>query len=207
MSAADDHSYTTSVRVESDGTVDRVNPDAKSLRVLAHPMRSQILDILSREGPATGAMLGDRLDLRSGSISWHLQKLAEHGFVERVPDLGDGRERWFRSIFQGIAYQYAEAMEAGPEEAASVTAYAKSRMTVALVGATRFFDENWSFEWRHAAIFNNYDLVLDPPALEEFRGEFWSMVERYRGNPSITPDALHVTIAAQGYPHATQSSE
>jgi DNA-binding transcriptional ArsR family regulator len=186
--------------------VSMINPDAKSLQVLAHPMRGQILDILSHEGPATGAMLGERLDLRSGSVSWHLQKLAEHGFVELVPDRGDGRERWFRSVFQGIAYQYAEAMEAGPEEAASVTAYSKSLMSVALVGATRFFDEDWSFEWRHATIFDNYDLILDPPALERFRDEFWSLGERYRVDPSTTADALHVTVTAQAYPRTAAAS-
>jgi hypothetical protein len=30
--------------------------------------------------------------------SYHLRKLAEQGFVEKVPEKSDGRERWWRAL-------------------------------------------------------------------------------------------------------------
>ncbi|HVT71372.1 MAG TPA: ArsR family transcriptional regulator, partial [Trebonia sp.] len=38
-------------------------------------------------------MLGES----TGLTSHHLRQLAKHGFIEEVPELGRGRERWWRS--------------------------------------------------------------------------------------------------------------
>jgi DNA-binding transcriptional ArsR family regulator len=199
MADPTDHDYISTEHVR-DGHVVRINPDAKSLQALAHPMRGLILDILRSDGPATGAALGRRLDLRAGSVSWHLQKLAEHGYVEIVPDRGRGRERWWRAAIHGVKMQYAEAMEAGVGEAAAATAFLKSDLSTTLLRALRFLDEDWDFDWRHATIFNSYELHLDPPALEQLREEFWALIGRYMQNPSTSPAARKVTVSAQGHP-------
>lgn len=38
-----------------------------------------------------------RLGLNSGATSYHLRQLAEHGFIEEAPELGNKRERWWRA--------------------------------------------------------------------------------------------------------------
>ena len=152
------------------------------------------------EGPATATALADRLGVLPGSTTWHLSKLAEHGYIEEVPELGNRRDRWWRSI--KVLLQYAEAMEAGPNQARSTTEFMITGLGQDLARAVAFLRQEWDFEWRHAAIFNNYDqLFLDPPTLEQLRSELWSLLGRYTQNPSTTPQASRVIFTMQAYPY------
>ena len=60
--------------------------DATQLRALAHPLRLQLLEALSAEGPATASRLARRLGESSGATSYHLRMLARYGFVEPDPE-------------------------------------------------------------------------------------------------------------------------
>jgi DNA-binding transcriptional ArsR family regulator len=73
------------------------NLELEAIRLLAHPLRQRIEREL-RRGPATATSLARALGENSGLTSYHLRKLAEHGFVEEVPELGHGRERWWRYV-------------------------------------------------------------------------------------------------------------
>ncbi|MEB0003501.1 helix-turn-helix domain-containing protein [Cryobacterium sp. RTC2.1] len=71
---------------------------AKQMRALAHPLRLQILGELRVGGPRTVGLLSEVFDEAPGTLSYHLGKLAEFGFVEEVPELAsDKRERWWRA--------------------------------------------------------------------------------------------------------------
>jgi DNA-binding transcriptional ArsR family regulator len=70
--------------------------DVEALRVLAHPMRQRILRYLRQAGPATSTTLAAALGENSGIMSYHLRQLAEYGFVQEVPERGQGRERWWQ---------------------------------------------------------------------------------------------------------------
>ncbi|MFI1580183.1 ArsR/SmtB family transcription factor [Embleya sp. NPDC020630] len=72
--------------------------DARSLRALAHPLRMRLLEMLRLDGPATGTHLAARVGESTGTVSWHLRHLAEHGFIEDAPDRGTRRERWWRAV-------------------------------------------------------------------------------------------------------------
>nr|WP_246279565.1 helix-turn-helix domain-containing protein [Psychromicrobium silvestre] len=65
------------------------------MKALAHPLRVQILDSLSRYGAQTASSLGELLGESSGSTSYHLRQLAKHDFVRPVEDKGTARERWW----------------------------------------------------------------------------------------------------------------
>ncbi len=187
-----------------DGYPALLNPDARSLRGLAHPVRLQILDILRLEGPATATMLAQRLGVRTGSTSWHLHKLAEHGFIEEIPERGSRQERWWGAI--KVLVQYAEAMEASPDQARATTQFMITAFRYELEQIIRFLRQDWNFSWRHAAIFNKYDqLVLDPERLEQLRSELWELLSRYTQNPSTTPDARRVVFTMQGFPYRAES--
>src|SRR4051812_49626096 len=66
--------------------------DPRELQALAHPVRMAIIEQLSISGPLTATELADRLDETPANCSWHLRKLAQHGFVEEAEG-GKGRQR------------------------------------------------------------------------------------------------------------------
>jgi DNA-binding transcriptional ArsR family regulator len=69
--------------------------DLASLKVLAHPLRVQILERLSRHGAQTASSLAEELGESSGATSYHLRQLAKHNFVREVAGKGTARERWW----------------------------------------------------------------------------------------------------------------
>ncbi|WP_051969204.1 winged helix-turn-helix domain-containing protein [Kitasatospora azatica] len=64
--------------------------DALAIRALAHPLRLDLLELLSTIGPATAARCGRALGVPQANCSFHLRQLAKYGFVE---DAGPGRDR------------------------------------------------------------------------------------------------------------------
>jgi DNA-binding transcriptional ArsR family regulator len=70
---------------------------AAQLRALAHPLRLQLLQVLSAEGPATASQLGRRLGESSGATSYHLRALHRAGMVEDA-EQRNGRERWWQRV-------------------------------------------------------------------------------------------------------------
>jgi DNA-binding transcriptional ArsR family regulator len=80
-----------------------VELDAAGMRALAHPVRVRILFEL-QSAPATATKLSDKVGASPSVTSWHLRHLAGHGLVVDVPELGRGRERWWRSAGTGFRY-------------------------------------------------------------------------------------------------------
>jgi DNA-binding transcriptional ArsR family regulator len=80
-----------------------VELDAAGMRALAHPVRVRILFEL-RSAPATATMLSEKVGASPSVTSWHLRHLAEHGLVEDAPELGRGRERYWRQVGSGFRY-------------------------------------------------------------------------------------------------------
>ena len=64
---------------------------------LAHPLRLRLLGRLRTDGPATATALAEKLGTNTGATSYHLRQLAEVGLVAEDPDLGTGRQRWWRA--------------------------------------------------------------------------------------------------------------
>lgn len=74
----------------------RLRVDASAPRGSAHPLRGRIRDELVRNGSATAAILGGRLEESGGATSHHLRRPSRYGFVDAVPGRSGGRERWWR---------------------------------------------------------------------------------------------------------------
>lgn len=82
------------------------------MRALAHPLRMSILGELRVGGPRTVGGLCEVFDEAPGSISYHVAKLAEFGFVVEEPGLAnDRRERWWRAahLFTDVSPAPADA--------------------------------------------------------------------------------------------------
>ncbi|MGN6754743.1 MAG: winged helix-turn-helix domain-containing protein [Intrasporangium sp.] len=83
------------------------------LRALAHPLRLDILEQLMLHGAMTASDLGEALGETPANCSWHLRKLAEHGFVEEAGD-GQGRRRPWRATQIGLTWNDEEGEAASP---------------------------------------------------------------------------------------------
>jgi len=70
--------------------------DPKAIRALAHPLRLDLLEILTATGPATAAHCGRILGVSQANCSFHLRQLAKYGFVEDAGPGRDQRERRWR---------------------------------------------------------------------------------------------------------------
>ncbi|MFD3402418.1 winged helix-turn-helix domain-containing protein [Kribbella sp. NPDC058693] len=84
--------------------------DPRELNALAHPVRMAIIELLSVSGPLTATELADRLDETPANCSWHLRKLAQHGFVEEAEG-GKGRQRPWQ--VPGLGFRWDDEHSSG----------------------------------------------------------------------------------------------
>ena len=77
--------------------------DPRAMRAVAHPVRLGIMEQLAVHGPMTATELASRLDETPSNCSWHLRKLAEHGFVEDAEG-GTGRKRPWQVVSRGMRW-------------------------------------------------------------------------------------------------------
>lgn len=80
-----------------------VELDAAGMRALAHPVRVRILFKL-RDAPATATMLSSEVGASPSVTSWHLRHLAQHGLITDAPELGRGRERYWKTVGNGFRF-------------------------------------------------------------------------------------------------------
>jgi DNA-binding transcriptional ArsR family regulator len=85
--------------------------DPRTLRALAHPLRTGLLALLRAEGPSTASRLGQRVGESSGTTSYHLRQLAALGFVEEVAGRGTARERWWRAMHRSTRWRTEDLVE------------------------------------------------------------------------------------------------
>ncbi len=163
--------------------------DVRALRALAHPLRNRLLGLLRLDGPSTATLLGKRLVESSGSTSYHLRQLAAYGFVEELPDHGNGRERWWRARHRMTSWQAADvaAQEGGAQVQDEVT-------RPQLAGHARVLDA-WLAqrdllgpEWTAAASSSDDVLRLTPQQAHELAGELSGVLDRWlRAHPADEP--------------------
>lgn len=70
--------------------------DLRAMRALTHPLRLDLLELLTAHGPATAAGCGRALGVAQANCSFHLRQLAKYGFVEEADQGADRRERRWR---------------------------------------------------------------------------------------------------------------
>ncbi|WP_347354111.1 helix-turn-helix domain-containing protein [Intrasporangium sp.] len=117
------------------------------LRALSHPLRLDILEELTLNGPMTASDLGARLDETPANCSWHLRKLAEHGFVEETGE-GVGRRRPWRVTRVGLTWDEDEDAAAPPGYRAASRALS-ARLVDRAVARWRRNTETAERNWVH----------------------------------------------------------
>jgi DNA-binding transcriptional ArsR family regulator len=180
--------------------------DARSLRGLAHPLRMRIIEALELDGAATSTGLAGRLGESTGTISWHLRLLAEHGYIEEEVDRGTKRERWWR-IPPGRTVLNPAEFRDDPETSGALKVYLEDLVERYYDRVRRYVAENWSGEWQHAAALSDWrDLKLTPEQLLALNEELGEVIDRYTesalasGNPAEDGRAMPVIVQLQSFP-------
>lgn len=157
-----------------------VRLDRRSVRILAHPLRSRLLSELRREGPATATELARRLDTNTGATSYHLRKLAAVGLVEETEG-GVGRERRWQAAHEFTTLSLRDVQ--GDPDAEAALAWLHGEYFEQFTDKARRWAESqagWSLEWREAAGASDSMLELTPAELTAMQDEIWAVTERYR---------------------------
>jgi DNA-binding transcriptional ArsR family regulator len=170
--------------------------DPRALRALAHPIRQQILRRLTREGPATSAMLARELNADRGATSFHLRQLGSYGFVAVDEERSVGRRKFWRRVPDDLRFP---SDPDGPlaEEGAAVVS---SLWEDSLVALARFYREG--DRWREEAQLSHSDLRLTREELRSFGEEYLALVRRYLRPAEEAPDgARSVTALFAAFPN------
>jgi DNA-binding transcriptional ArsR family regulator len=178
--------------------------DARTLRGLAHPLRMRILELLRLEGPATATGLAAALGQNTGTVSWHLRHLAEHGFIEDEPERGTRRERWWRASRERRVLNTSEFRG---DPALSVYLDEVIRQQAARVSASYGDADAMGPEWVAARTMTDWTGVrLSADRLAELNAEVTALLQRYSELPD-EPDAEVIVLQYQAFPRRSGSVE
>ncbi|MFG2196234.1 ArsR/SmtB family transcription factor [Streptomyces sp. NPDC048639] len=178
--------------------------DARSLRGLAHPLRMDILEALTLDGPATSTRLAERLGENTGTVSWHLRHLAQHGFIEEERDRGTKRERWWRAVKDRMVLNTSEFRH-DPATRGALQVYMHELVQQQFGRVTGYLAEDWEPQWQDVGTISDWrDLRLTPAQLRSLNDELMGVVARYteteEASAGTDPDALPVIVQLQSFP-------
>ncbi len=180
--------------------------DARSLRGVAHPLRMRILELLRLDGPDTATGLGRRLGENTGTVSWHLRHLAEHGFIEEETGRGTKRERWWRAVRVAHRLDTTEFRD-DPDTRGALELYVHEIVQQHFNRVVSYLTEDWAPEWRDAGTLSQWhDLRLTPAQLAALNEELEQVVVRHRAaahggsGGDDTPEERPVVVQLQAFP-------
>ncbi|MEU8340123.1 winged helix-turn-helix domain-containing protein [Spirillospora sp. NPDC048832] len=162
--------------------------DPAQVRLLAHPLRRRIAEVL-RRGPASSTTLARELGESTGSTSYHLRRFAEHGFIEEVPELARGRERWWRAV--DADRRLPPHRDQSPEMRAAVEEVVRLEFANELEMLGRFLGERDELgPWSDALLYSFATVTLTPDQVRPFFEEYIALLYRYkRADDDPPPDA------------------
>ncbi|MEV4892533.1 helix-turn-helix domain-containing protein [Nonomuraea sp. NPDC055795] len=167
--------------------------DVEALKLLAHPMRQRIERQL-RQGPANSTTLARALGESSGLTSYHLRQMAKHGFIEEVPELSRGRERWWRHV--PADRRIPPYSRQSPEMREAVEEMNRLDFADELEQFTRFqLQRGQMGEWADALAWSRSTIKLTADELTEFLEEYVKLLYRFKRPEEETPPGARVVLA------------
>ncbi|MFJ9418054.1 helix-turn-helix domain-containing protein [Streptomyces sp. NPDC101227] len=177
--------------------------DARSLRGLAHPLRMRILELLRLDGPDTATGLARRLGENTGTVSWHLRHLADHGFIEEDTARGTRRERWWRAARVSHDLRTTEFRD-DPDTRGALSVYVHEIVQQHFNRVIGYLTEDWDPAWRDAGTLTQvHDLRLSSDQLAALNEELLGVIDRHREATQASPQdpaARPVIVQLQSFP-------
>ncbi|MEO6825890.1 MAG: helix-turn-helix domain-containing protein [Microbacteriaceae bacterium] len=180
--------------------------DLESLKALAHPLRVQILDILSQYGPATASGLAVRMGESSGATSYHLRQLERHGFVREIEGKGTARERWWRRSPGSLKLEITELSQTqtGRIAAATVQRQWNTNREILLRQFAEHSLDVLPEHWITASQISTANVRLTADQLKELGEEWMRFTDRYletlRNQDESVPGSRPVQIQFNAFP-------
>lgn len=162
-------------------------------KALANPVRQRILRELESLGEATSTMLADRLGITTGGTSYNLRVLAEHGFVEEVPNRGQGRERWWK--LSRLSTRFPVLSQQSPELRAAIEKLNALWLTEDLETFVSFQVKRERMgEWSDAMPYSRGSIRLGLDELADFFEDYLALLKRYQRDPEDTPQGARTVL-------------
>lgn len=180
----------------------QVRLDHRQVRVLAHPLRTRLLGALRVKGPATATALAELLGTNTGATSYHLRQLAEVGLVVEDPDLGTGRQRFWRAAHDVTNWEPTD-FDDDPDARAAIEWIEGNQARHFLEYAEHWFAvrHQWSPAWRDAFGMDDIFMTITSARLKALKAEVWQLLERYRNEADPDePGAEQVQIFLTALP-------
>lgn len=173
--------------------------DPAVLKALVHPLRRRILRIL-RQGPASATTLAKDLGENTGATSYHLRELAKHGFIEEEPDLGRGKERWWRVRPRDLRFSRRGEQSVPMREL--FDEINRSQFAEDLEVWARFQERGDELgEWADAVPFSRSALRLTEDELKAFFDDYLALLKRYwRAADEKPPGSRRVLVRFIAFP-------
>ncbi|MEV5199361.1 winged helix-turn-helix domain-containing protein [Streptomyces sp. NPDC053720] len=177
-----------------------VELDTSALRVLAHPLRLNVLTLLRERGPSTATRIAEELGINPGAASYHLRRLASGGLIVDEPGRGTGRERWWKSVHRQSIHDPAtapvEQREAGRAYTQAVAVAAADRLRRAAQEVALLPQE-----WLEATAYSDFLLHLTPGEADRMKAEISEVIARYRHESGEAPEgSAPVVLQVQAFP-------
>jgi DNA-binding transcriptional ArsR family regulator len=183
--------------------------DLDALKVFTHPLRIRLYRALHSGREATASHLADQVDEAVSLVSYHLRKLAAHGFIEEAPGHGDdGRERWWKVPSErGFSFRSAD-FEDRPEGAAVLSQVTRQLMATRAERYEQYLSEqaSWPHEWTNAAFTSEYAPRLTAAELQRMAEEIAELMGRWIDHgiaaerAGETAGREHVAVHLYGFP-------
>jgi DNA-binding transcriptional ArsR family regulator len=176
--------------------VPTVHLDRAALAMLAHPLRSRLLDELRLSGPATATTLAAVLHTNSGATSYHLRKLAQ---VALVVDSGEGggRRRLWSASTESRPRDDVPGDEGADDDARAALAWlARDYLNLFNDRAEQWLDtqDRWPPQWREQVGLSDHLVQVTSGQLSALRADLDAVLERYRRVGAGNPDAKRVSV-------------
>jgi predicted ArsR family transcriptional regulator len=161
-----------------------------------------IFELLSLDGPATATGLAERLGENTGTVSWHLRHLAEHGFIEEETGRGTKRERWWRRVGVVNELNIADFRD-DPDTRGALSVYLHELVQQYFSRVVNYIGEDWDDRWRQAGTVADWrDLRMTPDQLAALNAELMDVIARHTpaADAEAGPDVLPVVVQLQSFP-------
>ncbi|MCZ4125624.1 winged helix-turn-helix domain-containing protein [Streptomyces sp. H39-S7] len=185
--------------------------DLDALKVFTHPLRIKLYRALvaAQSRAATASQLSDQVDEAVSLVSYHLRKMAAHGFIVEAPEKStDGRERWWKvSPERGFTFHNADFADR-PEGVAVLSQVTRQLLATRGERYEAYLDEQaaWPSEWTNASFTSEYLPRLTAAELQELADDMGALMDRWNARSRAADEAgedegrEHVAVHLYGFP-------
>ncbi|MGV2919366.1 ArsR/SmtB family transcription factor [Streptomyces alfalfae] len=152
----------------------------EALRVIAHPARINLYELLRRHGRSTVSELASRSGLAVGSVSYHLGQMFKANLVKEVPSDKDRRQHWWEAVPGGLRWSPADFLQS--HSGREISSLAQQAMTERRIRRLVRWQESWTEwdrDWIEAAMGSDSVLQLTPQDLAQMGEELHTVIRRW----------------------------